>query len=164
MNQTAVEDLFLREKTIKNDIVGEDYVVESEAKDWRKWGKDRTKDLVVSAWLVGPKSDGKVVTFGAGELTLVLQTKNADDENWTELVPLTGLGQSDVDDFGRIAVIQLAGLALKQFVRVVVTVTTQWTVSGVATAPKLTVGLDNDTCYDIDATLVEDRAENPAAR
>jgi len=167
MNQTAVEDLFMREKEIKNTLdAGEETydVVEGSVLDWRKWGQDRTKDLVVSFWLAGPTSDGKVSAFTAGAATIKLQTKKPGDENWTDLVTLTGKGQSTIDENGRIAVIPIAGLALKQFVRVTVQTTTQWTVGVTATAPKLTVGLDNDANYGIDADLVETHAMNPAAR
>jgi hypothetical protein len=166
MNQTAVEDLFLREREIGNTAGdgGAFEAVESEVKDWRKWGVDRTKDLVVSVWLVGPTASAKVKKFTAGAVTCRLQTMKEGDESWTDLATKTGCGADTLDENGRIAVIPLAGLPLKQFVRLVVKTTTQWTVGDTATAPKITAGLDNDANYGIDAELVDSHDTNPAAR
>lgn len=167
MNQTAVEDLFLRDKEITNATVGEATTIAavvSDAKDWRKWGADRTKDLVVSLWLTGPTSGGKVKRFTAGACTAKLMTQSeGDGETWTEIYSKTGVGYAP-DACGRILTIPLAGLPLKQFVKLSVQVTTQYAISGTATAPKLTAGLDNDANFDIDATLVDTHATNPAAR
>ncbi len=167
MNHTAVEDLLMREAEITNALVGSETAyraVEGGAKDWRMWGRDRTKDLVVSVWLAGPRAGGKVARFAQGAVTLKLQTKKAGDDAWTDLATLAGRGAATLDDDGRIASIPLAGLPLKQFVRLVAQVTTQWLVGTEATAPRLTAGLDNDASFGVDADLVETRADNPAAR
>lgn len=132
--KTTAEDLFFDNVVANNEANG---VTESQVKDWRMNGPDRTKDLCIPVFL------RNAALQKAGAMTIAL--KGSDDGSaWTDLATVAK-GPTDVDKDGCIAKIQLAGLPLKQFQKLVVTVTTPFTV-----APKLFSGLDGDTDYDLD--------------
>ena len=121
------------------DIIG---YKESEIRDWKRWGRDHSKDLGIAAWV----ENGASLTKGAA--TVILET-SANKEDWTEIASAAG-SASGIDKDGRLAFFLLPRSGIKQYVRVKVKVTAPFT-----EAPVLSVGLENDAEQDIDATMIQ---------
>ena len=126
------------------DIIG---YKESEIRDWKRWGRDHSKDLGIAAWAVNGAS------LGAGAATVILET-SANQEDWTEIASAAG-SASGIDKDGRLAFFLLPRTGIKQFVRVKVKVTDTFGSASEVIAPVLTVGLENDAEQDIDATMIQ---------
>ena len=127
-----------------SDITG---YKESGVRDWKRWGRDHSKDLMVSAWLNGAKA------YTAGALTLVLES-SADGVAWSDVASAAG-SVSGLDRNARIACFLLPRTGLKQYVRVKVKVTTRFADASGYLAANLSVGLENDAEVDIDASMVQ---------
>ena len=143
MNNTAVGDLFLREETLENTTSA---TKTSGVWDWRKYGRDVTKDLVISTWIFNAAAQS------AGEISILLQTADsADASTWTTIASDTQ-AYTEIDENARISKIQLPTLVgkIRQYVRVVVSTPTAFTA-----APVVSVGLDNDSEFAIDNTLAD---------
>jgi len=211
MNNTAVEDLFLREEAIENsatcnvkEISGSDCAAltyatatnggvykltsagtvggtarakgtflkatvasttltwavaeaadmtgykESDIRDWKRWGRDHSKDLGIAAWLEDAKD------FTAGAVTVVLES-SADKDTWSDVASASG-SVSGTDRNARLAFFLLPRTGLKQYVRVKVKVTTRFAKgSGNYVAPSISVGLENDAEHDIDLSMVQSK-------
>lgn len=122
---------------------------ESDIRDFKRWGRDHSKDLGIAAWLEN------AVAYGAGAATVVLES-SADKETWNDVASASG-SAAGIDRNGRLAFFLLPRTGLKQYVRVKVKITTQFTDGTNALAPVLTVGLENDAENDIDATMVQSK-------
>lgn len=131
-------------KAVSTDIKG---YKQSDVRDWKRWGRDHSKDLGIAAWAVNGDK------LAAGAATIVLES-SADGTTWTEIASASG-SASAIDKNGRLAFFLLPRSGIKQYVRVVVKVTTQFTDGTNALAPVLSVGLENDAEQDIDATMVQ---------
>lgn len=211
MNNTAVEDLFLREEAIENsatcnvtEISGSDCAAltyatatnggvykltsagtvgdtarakgtflkatvasttltwtvaeaadmtgykESDIRDWKRWGRDHSKDLGIAAWLEDAKD------FTAGAVTVVLES-SADKDTWSDVASASG-SVSGTDRNARLAFFLLPRTGLKQYVRVKVKVTTRFAKgSGNYVAPSISVGIENDAEHDIDLSMVQSK-------
>ena len=121
--------------------------LESGVRDWKRWGRDPSKDLGICAWV----HNGKGLTAGAATVTL---ESSADGETFVAVASASGTAAS-IDRNGRLLFFLLPQSGLKQYVRVTVKVTTQFAKSGVATPVNLSVGLSNDAEHDIDASMVQ---------
>ncbi len=121
--------------------------VESGVRDWKRWGRDHSKDLGIAAWAENGAS------LAAGAATVTLET-SADQEDWTEIASAAG-SATGIDSNGRLAFFLLPRSGIKQFVRVKVKVTAQFTDGTAALAPVLSVGLENDGEQDIDPSMVQ---------
>lgn len=120
---------------------------ESEIRDWKRWGRDHSKDLGIAVWAVNGAE------LGAGAATVVLES-SADKESWSDIASASG-SASGIDRNGRLAFFLLPRTGIKQYVRVKVKITTQFTDGTNALAPVLSVGLENDAEQDIDASMVQ---------
>lgn len=120
---------------------------ESDIRDFKRWGRDHSKDLGIAAWLEN------AVAYGAGAATVVLES-SADKETWNDVASASG-SATGVDKNGRLVFFLLPRTGLKQYVRVKVKITTQFTDGTNALAPVLTVGLENDAENDIDLTMAQ---------
>lgn len=120
---------------------------ESDIRDFKRWGRDHSKDLGIAAWLEN------AAAYGAGAATVVLES-SADKETWNDVASASG-SASGVDKNGRLVFFLLPRTGLKQYVRVKVKVTTPFTDGTNALAPVLTVGLENDAENDIDLTMAQ---------
>ena len=127
-----------------SDITG---YKESEIRDWKRWGRDPSKDLGIAAWLENAKA------YGAGAATVTLES-SADKTTWSDVASASG-SVAGVDRNGRLVFFLLPRTGLKQYVRVKVKVTTQFTDGTNALAPVLSVGLENDAENDIDLSMVQ---------
>ena len=136
---TVSDTAVVWKKATADDIKG---YVESGIRDWKRWGRDHSKDLGIAAWAVNGAS------LGAGAATVILET-SANQEDWTEIASAAG-SASGIDKDGRLAFFLLPRSGIKQYVRVKVKVTAPFT-----EAPVLSVGLENDAEQDIDATMVQ---------
>ena len=123
--------------------------VQSDVRDWKRWGRDHSKDLGIAAWAVNGAD------LGAGAATIELES-SADGAAWTTIASASG-SASAIDKNGRLAFFLLPRTGIKQYVRVVVKVTTQFTDGTNALAPVLSIGLENDAEQDIDATMVQSK-------
>jgi hypothetical protein len=130
-----------------SDITG---YKESDIRDWKRWGRDHSKDLGICAWLVG--ADG----FTAGAVTVTLES-SADKATWNDVASASG-SVSGLDRNARLAFFLLPRTGLKQYVRVKLKVTTRFAKgSGNYVAPSISVGLENDSENDIDLTMVQSK-------
>jgi hypothetical protein len=120
---------------------------ESDIRDFKRWGRDHSKDLGIAAWLEN------AVAYGAGAATVVLES-SADKVTWNDVASASG-SATGVDKNGRLVFFLLPRTGLKQYVRVKVKITTQFTDGTNALAPVLTVGLENDAENDIDLTMAQ---------
>ena len=121
--------------------------LESGVRDWKRWGRDPSKDLGICAWVHGAKG----LTAGAATVTL---ESSADGNTFTAVASASGTAAS-IDRNGRLLFFLLPQSGLKQYVRVTVKVTTQFAKGDVATPVNLSVGLSNDAEHDIDASMVQ---------
>ena len=131
-------------KASATDIKG---YVESEIRDWKRWGRDISKDLGIACWL------NNAADLAAGALTVILES-SADKASWTEIASASG-SVSGTDRCARLAFFLLPRTGIKQYVRVKAKVTTQFANSGAATAANVSIGLENDADNDIDATMIQ---------
>ena len=123
---------------------------ESGVRDWKRWGRDHSKDLGICAWLNG--ADG----YTAGAVTVTLES-SADKSTWNDVAAASG-SVSGLDRNARLASFLLPRTGLKQYVRVKVKVTTRFAKgSGNYVAPSITVGLENDSENDIDLSMVQSK-------
>ena len=122
---------------------------ESDIRDFKRWGRDHSKDLGIACWV------NNADKLGAGAATIVLES-SADKVTWNDVASASGSAGS-IDRNGRLTFFLLPRTGLKQYVRVKVKVTTQFTDGTNALAPVLTVGLENDAENDIDATMVQSK-------
>ena len=119
----------------------------SDVRDWKRWGRDHSKDLGIAAWLNNAKQ------YTAGAATVVLES-SADGTAWTDVASASG-SVSSVDEAGRLVFFLLPRTGLKQFVRAKVKVTTRFADADGYLAANLSVGLTNDSEHDIDLTMVQ---------
>jgi hypothetical protein len=133
-----------------SDITG---YKESDVRDWKRWGRDQSKDLGITAWLHNAAKFGGASAAGAATVTL---ESSADGTTWNDVAGASG-SVSGVDRNARLAFFLLPRTGLKQYVRVKVKVTTQFTDGTTATAPVISVGLDNDSENDIDRSMVQSK-------
>ena len=131
-------------KASASDIKG---YIESEIRDWKRWGRDISKDLGIACWL------NNAADLTAGALTVILES-SADKASWTEIASASG-SVSGTDRCARLAFFLLPRTGIKQYVRVKAKVTTQFAKSGTATAANVSIGLENDADNDIDATMIQ---------
>ena len=122
---------------------------ESDIRDFKRWGRDHSKDLGIACWANNGAS------LGAGAATIVLES-SADKVTWNDVASASG-SATGIDRNGRLVFFLLPRTGLKQYVRVKVKVTTQFTDGTNALAPVFTVGLENDAENDIDATMVQSK-------
>ena len=85
--------------------------------------------------------------------TVTLES-SADKATWSDVASASG-SAAGVDRNGRLVFFLLPRTGLKQYVRVKVKVTTQFTDGTNALAPVLSVGLENDAENDIDLSMVQ---------
>lgn len=131
-------------KASTSDIKG---YIESEIRDWKRWGRDISKDLGIACWL------NNAGDLTAGALTVILES-SADKASWTEIASAAG-SVSGTDRCARLAFFLLPRTGIKQYVRVKAKVTTQFAKSGTATAANVSIGLENDGDNDIDLSMVQ---------
>ncbi|MBP5791803.1 MAG: hypothetical protein J6W80_06080 [Kiritimatiellae bacterium] len=122
---------------------------ESDVRDWKRWGRDHSKDLGIAAWLTGADK------YTAGAATVVLES-SADGATWHDVATAAG-SVANVDAAGRLVFFLLPRTGLKQYVRVKVKVTTRFADASGYLAPNLTVGLENDADIDIDRVAVQSK-------
>lgn len=123
---------------------------ESDVRDWKRWGRDQSKDLGICAWLNGAEG------FTAGAVTVTLES-SADKVTWNDVASASG-SVSGLDRNARLAFFLLPRTGLKQYVRVKVKVTTRFAKgSGNYVAPSISVGLENDGENDIDLSMVQSK-------
>ena len=123
---------------------------ESDIRDWKRWGRDHSKDLGIAAWLEDAKD------FTAGAVTVVLES-SADKDTWSDVASASG-SVSGTDRNARLAFFLLPRTGLKQYVRVKVKVMTRFAKgSGNYVAPSISVGLENDAEHDIDLSMVQSK-------
>lgn len=132
-------------KATSSDIKG---YLQSAVRDWKRWGRDHSKDLGIAAWAINGDK------LGAGAATIELESSADGVTGWTVIASASGSATS-IDKNGRLAFFLLPRSGIKQFVRVVVKTTTQFTDGTNALAPVLSVGLENDAEQDIDASMVQ---------
>lgn len=132
-------------KATSSDIKG---YLQSAIRDWKRWGRDHSKDLGIAAWAINGDK------LGAGAATIELESSADGVTGWTVIASASGSATS-IDKNGRLAFFLLPRSGIKQFVRVVVKTTTQFTDGTNALAPVLSVGLENDAEQDIDASMVQ---------
>lgn len=144
MNNTAVEDLFLREEKLTNTAGS---VKASAVRDWKRWGRDHSKDLGIAVWLEGAAD----FTEGTIELKLL---SGASEGALTAIETKTG-SVANLDRNGRLAFFLLPRAGIKQFVKIEVKVTAVFKKGSTATDPVVTIGLENDSENDIDLTMVQ---------
>lgn len=131
-------------KAATSDIKG---YLESDIRDWKRWGRDFSKDLAIAAWL----NNANALTAGA--LTVTLES-SADKSTWTEIASAAG-SVASVDRCARIAFFLLPRNGIKQYVRIKVKVTTRFAKSNEAIPANISVGLENDADNDIDLTMAQ---------
>lgn len=134
-------------KAVATDIKG---YKQSDVRDWKRWGRDHSKDLGIAAWAENGSK------LGAGAATVKLESSANGVTGWTTIASATGSAGS-IDKNGRLAFFLLPRSGIKQYVRVIVETTTQFTDGTNALAPVLTVGLENDAEQDIDASMVQSK-------
>ena len=145
MHNTAVEDLFIREEALTNTV---DAVTTSNVRDWKRWGRDHSKDLGIAAWAV----NGHQLATGA--ITLTLESSADGKTGWTAIASASG-SAATIDRNGRLAFFLLPRTGIKQYVRVAVKVTTAFTDGSKSIVPVVSVGLENDAEQDIDASMIQ---------
>ena len=131
-------------KASASDIKG---YIESAVRDWKRWGRDVSKDLGIAAWLHNADK------LTAGALTVKLES-SADKATWSQIASAAG-SVSGTDRCARLAFFLLPRTGIKQYVRVKAEVTTQFANGGTATAPVVSIGLENDGDNDIDLSMVQ---------
>lgn len=150
MNNTAVEDLFIREQKLPNAadaISGGTAKVVSGVRDWKRWGRDHSKDLGIAVWI----EDSSGFTAGGIEITM----KSGASESDLKAIETKTAAVADIDRNGRLAFFLLPRTGIKQYVQVEVKTVTQFKKGGVAADPVVSVGLENDAEQDIDMTMVQ---------
>lgn len=155
MKDTAVEDLFIREETL-NNTVGQ--VKASGVRDWKRWGRDNSKDLGIAVWLnnyatpnaANPMKLDKL-TEGAVEVKLL----SGMAENALTAIATVTASVADLDDAGRLTFFLLPRTGIKQFVKVEVKTTKEFKRGETAASANVSVGLARDSVYDIDSTMVQ---------
>lgn len=153
MNNTAIEDLFIREEELDNTSPFE--VKVSGVRDWKRWGRDHSKDLGIGVWL----ENAKQFTAGAVEIKFVTDSKEdfSDDPKTTTVTASV----ADIDRNGHLAFFLLPRV-IKQYVKTEVKVTTAFATAKGATAPVVTIGLENDAEHDIDETMLQPKLAKDA--
>lgn len=150
MNNTAVEDLFIREETLPNAsdaISGGTAKVVSGVRDWKRWGRDHSKDLGIAVWI--EDSSG----FTAGAIEVVMKSGAAEGD--LKVIETKAASVDDIDRNGRLVFFLLPRTGIKQYVQVEVKTVTQFKKGSEAAAPVVSVGLENDAEQDIDMTMVQ---------
>ena len=120
---------------------------ESDVRDWKRWGRDHSKDLGIAVWLNNAKK------YTAGAITMTLES-SADKATWTDVASASG-SAGGTDGNARLAFFLLPREGLKQYVRIKLKVTTRFKVGADYVAANVSVGLENDAEHDIDRTMVQ---------
>ena len=131
-------------KASSTDIKG---YIESAIRDWKRWGRDVSKDLGIAAWLHNADK------LAAGALTVKLES-SSDKAAWNVIASASG-SVSGTDRCARLVFFLLPRTGIKQYVRVKAEVTTQFTDGTNATAPVVSIGLENDGDNDIDLSMAQ---------
>lgn len=141
---TVAESATTWSKASESDVKG---FLESDVRDWKRWGRDISKDLGIACWVHNADK------LAAGALTLKLES-SADKASWSVIASASGT-VSGTDRCARLAFILLPRTGIKQYVRVKAEVTTQFTDGSNALAPVVSIGLENDGDNDIDMSMVQ---------
>ena len=131
-------------KASESDVKG---FLESAVRDWKRWGRDVSKDLGIAVWLHNADK------LAAGALTVKLES-SSDKAAWNVIASASG-SVSGTDSCARLAFFLLPRTGIKQYVRVKAEVTTQFTDGTNATAPVVSIGLENDGDNDIDLSMAQ---------